>query len=86
MREFQRQLFSVVLIFVIIIHKSQGLTLDRAVLDISSKNHTSELAYVSISQIKKLSDLLFKQSFDKKCFELSIAANNQTLAQQQDFE
>jgi len=72
--------FSIVLIFIIIIHKCQNLTLNRIILNISRKNHMSELAYITISWVKKLSDLLFKKRFDKKHFEFLVAVNNQTLA------
>ena len=44
------------------------------------------LAYVGISRVKKLSGLLFKKGFDKERFEPSVAANNQALARQRDFE
>ena len=82
---FHRQ-FPVVLAFAITIHKCQGLTLDRVVLDISRKNHTPGLAYVTISRVKKLSGLLFKKGFDKEHFEPSVAAKNQALARQRDSE
>ena len=45
------------------IHKSQGLTLDRAVIDLGEKDFTPGLSFVAMSQVKKISGLLFKRSF-----------------------
>ena len=44
-------MFSVVLAYAITVHKSQGLTLDKVVLDISAKDHSLGLTYVAISRV-----------------------------------
>ena len=61
--------FPVTLAFAFTIHKSQRLTLNQVVLDIKNKNKTAGLTYVKISQIKKLSGLMFKHGFNKEWFQ-----------------
>ncbi|KAJ7840441.1 hypothetical protein B0H13DRAFT_1486642, partial [Mycena leptocephala] len=39
------------------IHKSQGITLDKVTIDIGSKDFSSGLSFVAISQVKKLSGI-----------------------------
>ena len=79
-----RRQFPIVLAFALTIHKSQGLTLDRAVLDISRKERTTGLTYVGVSRVKKLSGLIFERGFDKELFNPTAGANKQ--ARQRDFE
>jgi len=68
-----RRQFPITLAFALTIHKSQGLTLDRAVLDIKDKDKTAGMTYVAISRVKKLSGLLFEQCFDKERFQLTTS-------------
>ena len=42
----------------ITIHKSDGLTLPNAIIDIGAKESVADLAYVAISTVGKLSDLI----------------------------
>ena len=44
----------------ITIHKSDGLTLPNAIIDIGAKESVSDLAYVAISTVGKLSDLIIE--------------------------
>ena len=76
--------FPIILAFAFTIHKSQGLTLDQVVLDISRKEHTTGLTYIGVLQVKKLSGLIFKRGFNKKLFSPTASTNKQ--AQQQDFK
>ena len=46
----------------------QGLTVLRAVLNISEKNFLSELTYIAISHVKMLVDILFNNIFNFKQF------------------
>ena len=42
----------------ITIHKSQGLTLDKAWIDLGTSERNIGLAYVAISRVRKLNDLI----------------------------
>jgi ATP-dependent DNA helicase PIF1 len=48
------------LAWAVTVHKSQGLTLDKAVIDLHERDFSPGLAYVAISRVKKLSGLLLK--------------------------
>ena len=41
-------------------HKSQELTLEKAVIDLGSKEFTAGLSFVAVSQVYSIEDLLFK--------------------------
>ena len=45
----------------ITVHKSQGLTIDQAVIDIGEKDFCTGLSFVALSRIRKLQDCLIKQ-------------------------
>ena len=48
----------------ITIHKSQGLTLKKAVIELGSKDFSAGLTFVAISQVKTLKGLAFCTHFD----------------------
>jgi ATP-dependent exoDNAse (exonuclease V) alpha subunit len=54
--------------YAITVHKSQGLTVGRAVLDISEKDFSPGLTYVAISRVKTLAGILFDNVFDFERF------------------
>jgi ATP-dependent DNA helicase PIF1 len=56
------------LAYAITVHKSQGLTLSRVVLDIDQKEHCLGLTYVAVSRVKSLQGLMFESSFDYSRF------------------
>ena len=63
-RKHSRTMFPVVLAYAISIHKSQGLTLKRIVMDISKRDFQTGLTYVGISRVKELAGIMFDRYFD----------------------
>ncbi len=55
--------FSLILIFAIIIHKSQRLILIKVILNLAMLNFCQDLTYVSLSWVHQIQDLAFKISF-----------------------
>ena len=51
------------LAWAVTIHKSQGLTLDKAVVDVGKKEFSSGLTFVACSRVRQLDDLLFDPPF-----------------------
>ena len=51
------------LVWAVTIHKAQGLTLDKVVIDIGKKEFSSGLTFVACSRVRKLADLLFDPPF-----------------------
>src|SRR6266540_1518088 len=48
------------LTWAITVHKSQGLTLQNAVIDLGNKEFTAGLSFVAVSRVRSIKDLLFK--------------------------
>ena len=48
------------LAWAITVHKSQGLTLQKAVVDLGSKEFTAGLSFVAVSRVRSIGDILFK--------------------------
>eukprot|EP00118_Oscarella_pearsei_P020682 m.225765 g.225765 ORF g.225765 m.225765 type:complete len:1796 (+) comp40019_c0_seq3:374-5761(+) len=59
----KRRQFPLQLAWAVTIHKSQGLTLDRAVIDIGKKEFAPGITYVALSRVRNLNHCLI-QSFD----------------------
>jgi hypothetical protein len=68
------------LAYAIIVYKSQGLTLSKAVLNLNQREHCLGLSYVAVSQVKTLDRVLFKVPFDYERFtgrELAISQDQE---------
>jgi hypothetical protein len=67
--------------YAITVHKSQGLTLARAVMNLNQREHCLGLSYVAISRVKALTGLLFESPFDFDRFKgiNSIISNDREL-------
>ena len=59
------------------IHKSQGMTLDKVVIDVGKKEFSSGLTFVACSRVRRLTDILFPSPFPYE--RLSKLANNTRL-------
>ena len=60
--------FPLCLAYAITVHKSQGLTLSQAVLNLNQREHCLGLSYIAVSCVKTLDGLLFEVPFDYKRF------------------
>ena len=52
-----RKQFPLILAFAVTIHKCQGLSLDRAMMDLSGEVFSPGMAYVALSRVKRLENL-----------------------------
>jgi len=59
-----RRQFPLTIAYALTIHKSQGLTLEKAVVDIGPKESSVGLSYVALSRVRRLEDLLISKPFD----------------------
>lgn len=60
-----REQFPLILAYAVIIHKSQGLSLDCAIVDLSDKIFSAGMGYVALSRVRSL-DGLYLSEFDPK--------------------
>jgi len=63
--DYSREQFLLVVSYAIIMHKSQGITLVRAVCNLSTPDFTLSLSYVAVSRVKSLEGMMFNAPFDR---------------------
>lgn len=76
--------FPVTVSYAITVHKSQGMTLDKAVMDISGKDFQSGLTYVAVSRVKRLQGLMFDVPFSLD--NIRVAKDSVTPLRIQDYD
>ena len=59
-----RTQFPLTVAYSITVHKSQGPTLELAVMDVTTPGFVSGLTYVMVSRVKKLQGVMFDAAFD----------------------
>ena len=69
------------LAWAVTIHKSQGLTLDKVVVDVGKREFSTGLTFVAGSRVCQLQDLIFSQPFPYQ--RLSSLSNNCRLKERQ---
>ena len=65
------------LAYAITVHKSQGLTLSKVVLNLSQSEHCLGLSYVAVSRVKALDRVLFEVLFNFERFTCKDSAVSQ---------
>ena len=70
------------LAWAVTIHKSQGLTLDKVVIDVGKMEFSSGLTFVACSRVRQLKDLLFTPPFPFQ--RLANLANSQRLRERRE--
>ena len=67
----ERTQFPLVVAYAITIHKSQGMTLEKAVLNIEKKDFRPGLSYVGTSRVTSKGGLMFETTFDYERFRVT---------------
>ena len=65
---YSRTQFPITVAYAITVHKAQGITVDRAVLNLTERDFTAGLSYVAVSRVKTLQGILFEEPFDYERF------------------
>lgn len=74
---YERQQLPLKLAWALTIHKSQGLTLPKAWIDIGKSERTAGVSYVAISRVKTLSSLVIEPMTFQRLSSLKSSANLQ---------
>jgi hypothetical protein len=69
-----RTQFPLTIAYAITVHKSQGATLDQAVVDISVKDFQLGLTYVAVSRVRSVQGIMFDRQFDLDSLQCNAIA------------
>jgi ATP-dependent exoDNAse (exonuclease V) alpha subunit len=58
--------------YAITIYKSQGITVEKAILNLVEKDFAPGLSYVGVSWVKSLNGLMLEESFDLSRFRAKM--------------
>lgn len=73
--------FPFTIAYAITAHKSQGATLDKAVLDISEREFQPGLTYVAVRRVKTIEGLMFDCPFDLSALRVQANTNHAARAE-----
>lgn len=83
-QEYYREQFPVRIAFAITVYKVQGITLDKAVINITVREFVPSLRYVAVLQVKTLNNIIFKKPFDFSLFTILLGPTS--IAREADIE
>lgn len=73
-QEHQREQFLIRVAFAITVYKAQGITLEKAVVNITLREFTARLRYIAVSRVKTINTLIFEKLFDFSLFSNSLGS------------
>lgn len=74
-----RTQFPLTVAYAITVHKAQGITKDRIVCNIATKDHVVGLTYVAVSRVKHLKGIMFEEPFDYSRFRAGKESKTETM-------
>jgi ATP-dependent DNA helicase PIF1 len=68
-----RTQFPITNAYAITVHKAQGMSVKKAVLNLTARDFVAGLSYVAVSRVKSLRGILFEEPFDFERFRVRIS-------------
>jgi ATP-dependent DNA helicase PIF1 len=70
---YSRTQFPITIVYAITVYKAQGMTVQRAVLNVTDRDFAPGFSYVAVSRVKTLNGILFEETFDYERFHSRIS-------------